>query len=56
MGCCWTVTPGYAAAIAIVTHYPRENDYYRKLLGDFPEIAHITLELHHCRETPCLPR
>jgi len=49
----WRVGPAdYAAIISIVTHHPEKNDYYRKLLGDFAEISHLTIEVHVCTDEP----
>lgn len=50
----WKIGPAaYAALISIVSHQPKESEYYRGLLKDFPEIVHLTLEIHHCQENPC---
>ncbi|MDP3478949.1 MAG: CDF family Co(II)/Ni(II) efflux transporter DmeF [Desulfoprunum sp.] len=49
----WRVGPAdYAAIISIVTHHLEKNDYYRKLLGDFAEISHLTIEVHICTDEP----
>ncbi len=47
----WKVGPGcYAVIIALVTHFPREIGVYRALLVDMPALAHVTFEVHHCRD------
>jgi cation diffusion facilitator family transporter len=46
----------YAAIIAIVTHYPKPPDYYKSLLEPLTDIAHLTVEVHTCKEEPCLPQ
>jgi len=35
-----------AAIISIVTHSPKPPDHYKKLLSDFEELAHITVEVN----------
>jgi len=53
----WKIGPAaYAAMVSIVSHQPRESEYYRGLLKEFPEIVHLTLEINHCREEPCPAR
>jgi cation diffusion facilitator family transporter len=44
-----------AAIIAVVTHYPRPVEHYRKLLEPVHELRHITIEVNVCTEPPCLP-
>lgn len=46
----------YAAIIAIVTHYPKPPDYYKSLLEPLTDIAHLTVEVHTCKEEPCIPQ
>jgi len=46
----------YAAIISVVTHFPRETEYYKELLSDFRELSHLTVEVHTCTSEPCLPR
>lgn len=43
-----------AAIIAIVTHYPKPVEHYKSLLSGFKELTHITIELHTCRDKPCV--
>lgn len=46
---------GFAAIIAIVTHMPREPEYYKEmLLAEFSELDHITVEIHPCEGESCL--
>jgi cation diffusion facilitator family transporter len=53
----WKVGPAhYAAIISIVTHYPQKIDYYKELLHDFHNLAHLTVEVHPCESEPCLPQ
>lgn len=51
----WKVGPmDYAGIISVVTHYPKEIDHYKKLLGEFPELSHVTIEVNECNEEPCV--
>ncbi len=44
----------YAAAISIVTHFPKSPVYYKKILAEF-NISHITVEVNRCHDDPCMP-
>lgn len=51
----WKVGPvDYAAMISIVTHFPKNPEYYKRLLHDFHELSHMTVEVNHCNEAPCI--
>ncbi len=51
----WKVGPiDYSATISIVTHYPKKIDHYKKLLDDYKELSHVTIEVNHCEEEPCI--
>ena len=51
----WKVGPlDYAAIISLVTHYPKNIEYYKKLVNDFKELSHVTIEVNECKEEPCL--
>lgn len=53
----WKVGPAhYAAILSLVTHYPQKSDYYKELLRDFPNLAHLTVEVHPCEGETCVPR
>jgi cation diffusion facilitator family transporter len=43
-----------AAIISIVTHYPKPPEHYKKLLNDFNELVHITVEVNRCESEPCI--
>ena len=43
-----------SAIISLVTHYPKSPDYYKKLLSDYDEIAHATVEVNPCEDDPCI--
>jgi cation diffusion facilitator family transporter len=38
----------YAALVSIVTHFPKPVDHYKNLLKDFPQLAHVTIEVLEC--------
>jgi Co/Zn/Cd efflux system component len=50
----WRVSAHHLSAIiSIVTHFPKSPDYYKKLLADYDEIAHVTVEVNPCKTEPC---
>ena len=52
----WKVGPAdYSAMIALVTHFPRDSEYYKNLLCAYGELSHITVEVNHCKGEPCIP-
>jgi cation diffusion facilitator family transporter len=51
----WKVGPAdYAAMISLVTHFPKNSDYYKNLLSKYEELSHITIEVNYCEEEPCI--
>lgn len=53
----WKVGPeDYAAIISIVTHYPKQVEYYRDLLNDFSALSHVTIEINRCTSESCIIR
>lgn len=47
----WRVGPRHLAAIvSVVTREPREPHHYRDLLRGFDDLAHVTIEVHRCRD------
>lgn len=53
----WQIAPNHIAAIiSIVTHYPRPTEHYKKLLQGFKDLIHLTIEINHCTDKPCLPQ
>ena len=51
----WRVGPHHLSAIiAIVTHFPKSPAYYKKLLSDYDEIKHVTVEVIKCESEPCI--
>lgn len=41
--------------ISIVTHYPRPTQHYKSLLKDFPNLAHVTIEIIAYEGDSCVP-
>jgi cation diffusion facilitator family transporter len=51
----WKVGPShYATLISLVTHFPEDPEHYKQLLSGFDDLAHITVEVNHCHEPPCI--
>ena len=51
----WRVGSHHLSAIvSIVTHYPKSPDHYKKLLADYDEIAHVTVEVNTSDTEPCI--
>jgi len=51
----WRVGAHHLSAIvSIVTHYPKSPDHYKKLLADYDEIVHVTVEVNPCDTEPCV--
>jgi cation diffusion facilitator family transporter len=45
----WRVgTHHLSVIVSVVTHYPKPPDHYKKLLADYDEIAHVTVEVNPC--------
>ncbi len=38
--------------ISLVTHNPQPSEHYKRLLETMPELAHLTVEINHCRVCP----
>jgi cation diffusion facilitator family transporter len=51
----WRVGSRHLSVIlSIVTHYPKPPEHYKKLLAEYDEIAHVTVEVNSCECDPCL--
>ena len=51
----WKVSADhYAAAISIVSHNPKDVEYFKAKLSDFTQVSHLTIELNTCRQAECL--
>ena len=49
----WRVGSRHLSVIlSIVTHYPKPPDHYKKLLAEYDEIAHVTVEVNSCESDP----
>jgi cation diffusion facilitator family transporter len=44
----------YAAIIALVTHYPKSMEHYKRLLEKFDKLSHVTIEVNECKGDPCI--
>lgn len=45
----WKVSADHhAAMISLVSHQPKDTDYYHDLLADFGQIDHLTVEVNRC--------
>lgn len=50
----WRVGPQHLAAIiSVVTHAPRDPDHYKRLLHEYPDLVHVTVEVHECPACEC---
>lgn len=50
----WRIGPNRCAAIvALVTHHPRDPEYYKALVRDLHGLAHVTVEVNRCVGEPC---
>jgi len=50
----WKVSPDhYAVIVSVVTHDPKPSEHYKKLLAEFRELSHITIEVNPCDDEPC---
>jgi cation diffusion facilitator family transporter len=43
----------YAAIISLVTHEPQPIEHYRALLRPFPQLKHVSIEVHGCPGPRC---
>ncbi|CAM3971845.1 CDF family Co(II)/Ni(II) efflux transporter DmeF [Shewanella aquimarina] len=50
----WRVSADhYAAMVSIVSHEPKDLDYFKQKLEKFERIDHLTVELITCRQSAC---
>jgi len=50
----WKVSANhYATMISLVTNFPKPTEYYKELLNEFSELAHITIEVNECKDEDC---
>jgi cation diffusion facilitator family transporter len=51
----WRLGPkDYGAILSLVTHFPKDPAHYKKLLHDFDQLAHITIEVNQGQGDPCI--
>ena len=51
----WKVGPNnYAAIIVLVTHYPQSIEHYKRLLREFDQLSHVTIEVNEAMSEPCI--
>ncbi len=43
-----------AATISLVTHDPKQPEYYKNLLLHISSLVHVIVEVHHCHQASCL--
>ncbi len=43
-----------AAIISLVTHFPKQPDYYKQLLHGLGDLQHISIEVNHHPGKPCI--
>lgn len=44
-----------AVILSVVTHFPQPAEHYKRLLSDFDDIAHATVEVIACKGESCVP-
>lgn len=53
----WKVGPDhYAAVISVVTHDAQAPQYYKRLIDEHADLAHVTVEVNPCVSESCIPR
>jgi cation diffusion facilitator family transporter len=51
----WYVAQNHVAAtVSLVTHHPQAPEYYKSLLKHIPSLSHVTVEVNHCQNEPCI--
>ncbi len=51
----WTVgSQQMSVIVSIVTHFPKNPQYYKALLTNFKNLVHITVEINQSMDDPCL--
>ena len=50
----WRVSADhYAVALSLVSHKPKDADYFKSKLKKFDRLSHFTIELNTCRQAEC---
>lgn len=51
----WQLAPGsYGVIISLVTHDPRDPEYYKELIRDIHSLGHVTIEVCGCEGESCV--
>ena len=51
----WRVgTHHLSVIVSVVTHFPKSPEHYKKLLVDYDDIAHVTVEVNPAESDQCL--
>jgi cation diffusion facilitator family transporter len=45
-----------SAIISIVTHFPKDPNYYKDLLSKFDDLVHVTVEVNKSKGDPCIEK
>jgi cation diffusion facilitator family transporter len=43
-----------SAILSVVTHHPQPPEHYKRLLADFAELEHVTVEVNGCEGESCI--
>jgi len=50
----WYLGPRqYSASLSVVTHHPNTPEFYKHLLSDIPQLAHVMVEVNACNPATC---
>jgi cation diffusion facilitator family transporter len=50
----WTLAPGQRAAlVSLVTHEPEAPEFYKAMIEEAGDYAHVTVEVNPCEDKPC---
>ena len=50
----WYLGPNhFSASLSVVTHHPNTPEFYKHLLSDIPQLAHVMVEVNGCNPTTC---
>ncbi|MBF0350101.1 MAG: CDF family Co(II)/Ni(II) efflux transporter DmeF [SAR324 cluster bacterium] len=51
----WKVGPEHCGSIiSLVTHFPKQPEYYKSLLSHMKNLSHLTVEVYTCFDDPCI--
>jgi cation diffusion facilitator family transporter len=50
----WYLGPRqFSASLSVVTHHPNAPEFYKHLLSDIPQLAHVMVEVNGCNPATC---